>query len=193
MNKSLSPFDHELALMISKTLDREVKVFLDKRITLSFDCPESLVEYPENDPTINAVLQAVKGRLGDRFFSMFITDDNIMGIVFEFDKTQYPVEIRTGIKKADHSQATIYCRTLKEVRAIQMTPENIDKLDAFVGGGILEYSKDISNPLEPRPHFTFLNFNDVFMTCYEGQYVVLDNGKFFVISEKDFKADFELK
>ena len=82
-----------------------------------------------------------------------------------------------------------YCRKLGEIRALQVTRDNVDDLLGFVGNGELETPKD-----EPAV-FHFLNAGEsVYNHAPELSYIVyVKDGLFEVVTKEQFESEYEIK
>lgn len=97
-------------------------------------------------------------------------------------------ELKTGNPHPNFG--TIYCHQLEEIRAVQVTRLNIDRLQIFVGGGQMSIEKKPDG----KAWFSFLN-NGTFVDVPEYSYIVKrENGNHFEIWPADkFKKEWEPK
>ena len=116
----LNPFDAELSVMIGDIAKSQPEVEEKP------DHYEITVDTTEmQEKAIEALKQAVAGRLGDR---LLVTHTLEAAVIFnvEYDPTEYPEQIRTRLVEPDATVGTRYCRTLLEVDAIQVRRDNLD-------------------------------------------------------------------
>lgn len=102
MNKQvLSPFDCDMCAMIEDITKQEIEVTAsDTSIRLSWaqngnegnDTPEA--------QRIEALKQAIRGRLGDRFIEFFYANDK-QPVFMKYDPTEYPEEKRDFLVAID--------------------------------------------------------------------------------------------
>ena len=119
MNKQvLSPFDCDMCAMIEDITKQEIEVTAsDTSIRLSWAQNGSEGNDRPEAQRIEALKQAIRGRLGDRFIEFFY-DDGIQSVYMKYDPEEYPEEMRTRLVGPDATAGTRYCRTLLEVDAI---------------------------------------------------------------------------
>lgn len=180
---TLNPFDLDLIAMIESVLKVKVSVFLEEGY-IRFEA--SALGASTNE--LAALENAVKGRTGERFID-FEIDEMTIKIRFESDPEQWPTQLRYDLIEPVVNSAELYARKLKEVRAIRFTRADIDQVVLFTGGGTIT----IPIALEAPATYEFPTENGVLMNVVEGQYILLDNGHYTVMSARDFKIDFEEK
>lgn len=136
MNKQvLSPFDCDMCAMIEDITKQEIEVTAsDTLIRLSWAQNGSEGNDRPEAQRIEALKQAIRERLGDRFIEFFY-DDGIQSVYMKYDPEEYPEEMRTRLVDPDATAGTRYCRTLLEVDAIQFRRDNVDDVLRFTGGG----------------------------------------------------------
>lgn len=191
MNKQvLSPFDCDMCAMIEDITKQEIEVTAsDTSIRLSWaqngsdgnDIPEA--------QRIEALKQAIRGRLGDRFIEFFYADGR-QSVYMKYDPEEYSEEMRTRLVDPDVTAGTRYCRTLLEVDAIQFRRDNVDDVLRFTGGGTVVMPRT----LDGKAMFSFPDANGILIDVPESWYIIWElNGRFTARPEKDFKREFEAK
>lgn len=191
MNKQvLSPFDCDMCAMIEDITKQEIEVTAsDTSIRLSWAQNGSDGNDTPEAQRIEALKQAIRGRLGDRFIEFFYAD-GIQSVYMKYDPEEYPEEMRTRLVDPDATAGTRYCRTLLEVDAIQFRRDNVDDVLSFTGGGT------VVTPRTPdgKAMFSFPDGNGIFVDVPESWYIIRElNGRFTARPEKDFKREFEAK
>lgn len=191
MNKQvLSPFDCDMCAMIEDITKQEIEVTAsDTSIRLSWAQNGSEGNDKAEGQRIEALKQAIRGRLGDRLIEFFY-DDGMQSVFMKYDPEEYPEEMRTRLIDPDTTAGTRYCRTLLEVDAIQFRRDNVDDVLRFTGGGT------VVTPRTPdgKAIFSFPNGNGIFVDVPESWYIIRElNGRFTARPEKDFKREFEPK
>lgn len=191
MNKQvLNPFDCDMCAMIEDITKQEIEVTAsDTSIRLSWAQNGSDGNDKAEAQRIEALKQAIRGRLGDRFIEFFYAD-NRQSVYMKYDPEEYPEEIRTKLTDPDATAGSRYCRTLLEVDAIQFRRDNVDDVLRFTGGGT------VTTPRTPdgKAMFSFPDGNGIFVDVPESWYIIRElNGRFTARPEKDFKREFEPK
>lgn len=191
MNKQvLSPSDCDMCVMIEDITKQEIEVTAsDTLIRLSWTQNGSEGNDKAEGQRIEALKQAIRGRLGDRFIDFFYANGT-QSVYMKYDPEEYPEEMRTRLTKPDATAGTRYCRTLLEVDAIQFRRDNVDALLRFTGGGT------VTTPSTPdgKAIFSFPDGNGIFVDVPESWYIIRElNGRLTARSENDFKREFEPK
>lgn len=191
MNKQvLSPFDCDMCAMIEDITKQEIEVTAsDTSIRLSWAQNGSEGNDRPEAQRIEALKQAIRGRLGDRFIEFFYADGR-QSVYMKYDPEEYPEEMRTRLTDPDATAGTRYCRTLLEVDAIQFRRDNVDDVLRFTEGGT------VTTPRTPdgKAMFSFPDGNGIFVDVPESWYIIRElNGRFTARPERDFKREFEPK
>jgi hypothetical protein len=186
----LSPFDCDMCAMIEDITKQEIEVTAsDTSIRLRWPQNGSEGNDKAEGQRIEALKQAIRGRLGDRLIEFFYADGR-QSVYMKYDPEEYPEEMRTRLVDPDATAGTRYCRTLLEVDAIQFRRDNVDDVLRFTGGGT------VVTPRTPdgKAIFSFPNGNGIFVDVPESWYIIRElNGRFTARPEKDFKREFEPK
>lgn len=187
MNKQvLSPFDCDMCAMIEDITKQEIEVTAsDTSIRLSWAQNGSEGNDKAEGQRIEALKQAIRGRLGDRLIELFYADGR-QSVFMKYD----PEEMRTRLVDPDATAGTRYCRTLLEVDAIQFRRDNVNDVLKFTGGGT------VTTPRTPdgKAMFSFPDGNGIFVDVPESWYIIRElNGRFTARPERDFKREFEPK
>ena len=145
-----------------------------------------------NDPQyICAIWDAIEGRAGNRLIE--IQDQPERTSIFvrvKFSEQEYPGIVRfQEMHQNKPENGNLYCRQLEEIRAMQVTRENVGRLFGFVGNGEMEIPKD--GPAT----FHFRNaFGSVFEHATEFDYIVfVKDGLFVVVNKEKFESEYEQK
>ena len=191
MNKQvLSPFDCDMCAMIEDITKQSVEVTAsDTSIRLSWAQNGSEGDDKPEAQRIEALKQAIRGRLGDRFMEFFYANGK-QSVYMKHDPTEYPEEMRDFLFAIDPEAGQRYCRTLQEVNAIQVEREKLEELKAFTGGGMLTI------PREPnaRAIYTFPNGNGMLVDVPETFFIVRDDANdFTTMHPKEFARLYEPK
>ena len=183
----LTPYDAELAMMVESLtgISCELKNGGDHYF---FEANYR----NHNDPQyILAIWDAIEGRAGDRLID--IQDQPERTSIFvrvKFSEQEYPGIVRfQAMRQNKPEKGELYCRQLEEIRAMQVTRENVGRLLGFVGNGEMEIPKD--GPAT----FHFRNaFGSVFEHAAEFDYIVfVKDGLFVVIEKEKFEREYERK
>lgn len=191
MNKQvLSPFDCDMCAMIEDITKQEIEVTAsDTSIRLSWAQNGSEGNDKAEGQRIEALKQAIRGRLGDRLIEFFYADGR-QSVFMKYDPEEYPEEMRTRLTDPDATAGTRYCRTLLEVDAIQFRRDNVNDVLRFTGGGTVTMPRTLNG----KVMFSFLDGNGIFVDVPESWYIIRElNGRFTARPEKDFKREFEPK
>lgn len=191
MNKQvLSPFDCDMCAMIEDITKQEIEVTAsDTLIRLSWAQNGSEGNDKAEGQRIEALKQAIRGRLGDRLIEFFY-DDGIQSVYMKYDPTEYPEQIRTRLVEPDATAGTRYCRTLLEVDAIQVRRDNLDDLLRFTGGGTMTIPRTPNG----RAVYSFPDGNGIFIDAPETYYIVREpDGRLTTRPEREFNREFEPK
>ena len=102
MNKQvLSPFDCDMCAMIEDITKQEIEVTAsDTSIRLSLSQNGSEGNDRPEAKRIEALKQAIRGRLGDRFIEFFYDEDR-QSVYMKYDPEEYPEEMRTCLVDPD--------------------------------------------------------------------------------------------
>lgn len=191
MNKQvLSPFDCDMCAMIEDITKQEIEVTAsDTSIRLSWAQNGSEGNDKAEGQRIEALKQAIRGRLGDRLIEFFYADGR-QSVYMKYDPTEYPEQIRTRLVEPDATAGTRYCRTLLEVDAIQVRRDNLDDLLRFTGGGTMT----IPRTQNGRAVYSFPDGNGIFIDAPETYYIVREpDGRLTTRPEREFNREFEPK
>lgn len=180
----LNPFDAELLVMIGDIAKSQPEVEeKPDRYEITVDTTEM------QEKAIEALKQAVAGRLGDR---LLVTHTLEAAVIFnvEYDPTEYPEQIRTRLVEPDATAGTRYCRTLLEVDAIQVRRDNLDDLLRFTGGGTMTIPRTPNG----RAVYSFPDNNGIFIDAPETYYIIREpDGRLTTRPEREFTREFEPK
>lgn len=164
MNKQvLSPFDCDMCAMIEDITQQEIKVTAsDTSIRLSWSQNGSEGKDKQEAQRIEALKQAIRGRLGDRFIE-FSYADNKQSVYMKYDPEEYPEEVRTKLADPDATAGSRYCRIMLEVDAIQFRRDNVNDVLKFTGGGT------VTTPRTPngKAVYSFPDGNGIFIDVPE--------------------------
>lgn len=188
MQTKLTPFDAETLAMIESLTGRET-------VTTRFDDHFTIhAFYTEHrDPDyINAIISAVRGRMGKRFIEVQDDPDRAMlKFTIAFDKQNLPdVEGFTDIVPARLESGEIYCRTVEQIRAIQVRRDNYISVAEFCGNGTIQIERHPGG----KAWFTFLN-NGTYVDVPENDYIVRrkNTNAFEIWPKAKFEKEWERK
>lgn len=180
----LTPYDLDLVAMIEGLTKTPVKVLRDSEKNQFQLYWDSVIEKDSEstDKMQKAIINAIIGRSGERYKGTQNGKTNITSI--EFSPESWPTEKRFEIGPVMPEKGNEYISTVKAIRYKRF---DVNRLGEFVGGGI-----EITSPDEKSSTFSFANQDGVWMHVNENDYVVLQNGCFHVIPEKEFEKQFNL-
>lgn len=182
-----TPFDAETVMMLRGLTQRESFITeLDNNFTIH----AFYSNHPDPD-YISAVIDAVRGRMGERFIEV---DDNpemqMLKFTIAYDKHNLPdIEGFTDVVPAEFEKGDLYfCKPNMaedaQIRAIQVRRDNWVTVAMFCGNGTIQTERHLGG----KAWFTFLN-NGTYVDVPENDYIVRrQNANAF---EKWKKADFE--
>lgn len=188
-NQKLGPFDAELCMMIENVSKLPVSVFFEHSFIQLVWGVETDQPAPQRKTDIDtALINAVRGRLGDRF----ISSENINGlkfVFFKFDPVQYPEERRFSQTAPVMRPENRFVKKDIEIEAVYFDRKNIEKVKEFTGGGTITIPREINGIAE----FVFTSpASGLFVTVREGQYIVRGKGqKITLYSKSEFENEFE--
>ena len=184
----ITPFDNEACVMLESLTEREVVATeMDDNFTI-----HAFYNKHNNPDYISAIIDAARGRFGERFIE--VSDEperEMLKFTIAYDTHQLPMlagDLQTGNPHPNFG--TVYCRQLEEIRAVQVTRLNIDRLQIFVGGGQMSIEKKPDG----KAWFSFLN-NGTFVDVPENSYIVKRGNAthFEVWTESEFVKEWEPK
>lgn len=191
MNKQvLSSFDCDMCAMIEDITKQEIEVTAsDASIRLSWAQNGSEGNDKAEGQRIEALKQAIRGRLGDRLIEFFYADGR-QSVYMKYGPEEYPEEMRTRLVEPDATAGTRYCRTLLEVDAIQVRRDNLDDLLRFTGGGTMTIPRTPNG----RAVYSFPDGNGIFIDAPETHYIIREpDGRLTTRPEREFNREFEPK
>ena len=186
----LTPFDLELFLMVESLTGRECECKYDAK---SYSFLADYEAHQKEPEWIMALWDAIEGRTGERLISIEDSpnvhclevrvkySDKLMSRLVSLDR-DCPEQIAIG---------DVYCRSLEQVRAIQVKRENAGRLLAFVGNGEMEIEK---RP-DGKATFHFRNAGgSVYAHAPEFSYIVyVSPGRFKIVGKEPFESQYEKK
>ena len=184
----ITPFDNEACVMLESLTEREVVATeMDDNFTI-----HAFYNKHNNPDYVSAIIDAARGRFGERFIE--VNDEperEMLKFTIAYDTHQLPMlagDLQTGNPHPDFG--TIYCHQLEEIRAVQVTRRNNERLQQFVGGGQMT----IERRPDGKAWFSFLK-NGTFVDVPEYSYIVKrENASHFEIWPEDkFKKEWEPK
>lgn len=186
MKKRLTPFDAECINMIADLTKVEPQV---EQHGNSFTVAITLGTVPGE--IITALHDAIKGRFGSRLIFHEEKDgQKVYTVGYDPEGDTLPDTLGGEVVEIDPEAGTRFCRTLKEVNAIQVDRENVPELQRFTGGG------SMSIPRIPGGIgiYSFITQNGLSMDVPETWYIIReDNGTFSKRPKREFDAEFEPK
>lgn len=161
-----TPFDAETVMMLRGLTQRES--FISELDDNNFTIHAFYSNHPDPD-YISAVIDAVRGRMGERFIEV---DDNpemqMLKFTIAYDKHNLPdVEGTTEVKQPNLLRGTIYERENENCWAIQVRRDNHNVVANFCGNGTMQIERHPGG----KAWFTFLN-NGTYVDVPENDYIV---------------------
>lgn len=182
-----TPFDAETVVMLKSLTEREsfITEFDDHFTIHAFYSKHNDVDY------INAIIVAVRGRMGERYMGVDDDPDNkSLKFTIAYDKHNLPdIEGFTDVVPAELEKGDLYCCKPNmaedaQIRAIQVRRDNWVTVAMFCGNGTMQIERHPGG----KAWFTFLN-NGTYVDVPENDYIVRrPNSNAFEIWKK---TDFE--
>lgn len=186
-NYNLTPYDWDLVGMIDSLTKQKSAVAIDSKNN-RFEIYWKLDDDTENLPLVHqAIINAIKGRLGDRYIETMEAPTNITYVKFDSENWETE-EIRFDISNAKTKIAPRYKRELNALKFLTESNDYINAFASFVGGG--NYIKSNSEAIPSR--FEFLNESGLVTIVNENDYVVFQDGKFEVMKQRVFESQFKI-
>jgi len=186
----LTPFDSELFLMVESLTGCEC---VPKNDGDGYTFTADYEKHKKEPNWILALWDAIEGRLGDRLLDLEDNPDvHCLFVRVKFSEQEYPSITRLDRDcKENPNAGEIYCRSLEEIRAVQVKRENAGKLLAFVGNGEME----IERCPEGKATFHFRNAGfSVWNHAPEFSYIIYRKpGQFLVMDRAEFEKQYERK
>lgn len=188
--KRLTPFDAEMLMMVASLTQKECEpVFDDGGYRFNAD-----YENHQTEPNwITALWGAIEGRAGERLLDIEnIPECHCLVVKIKFSEDEYPSITRLDRDSKENPAAgDLYCKSLDEVRAVQVTRANVGKLLALVGNGEME----IERCPEGKATFHFRNAGfSVWNHAPEFSYIIYRKpGQFLVMDRAEFEKQYERK
>lgn len=200
MNKdvNLSPFDWDAVGMIEQVSGLVPAVYRNGE--------NFLIEWSVTDVTkitaesiANAIIDAVKGKLGERVNEVKYIGSRTKGnditldysITVSYDGQEWPTQLDFDTKDPDENAGVVYVAKVREFKALRYLKDNVKDLVSFVGNGrVIDYT-NTSKP--EKTHFIFESESGLNITVGLGDYVVKENGHFFVMPADVMNKYFEFK
>ena len=183
----ITPFDNEACVMLESLTEREVVATeMDDNFTI-----HAFYNKHNNPDYISAIIDAARGRFGERFIE--VSDEperEMLKFTIAYDTHQLPMlagDLETGNPRPDFGN--VYCHQLEEIRAVQVTRKNIERLQQFVGGGQMIIERCPNG----KAWFSFLN-NGTFVDAPEHSYIVyVAPERFEIVDKETFEKEYELR
>ena len=185
--EKLTSWDSELSAMVESMTERPCK---PKNGGDHYFIEADYSKHHEPD-YINAIYNAIAGRLGKRLIDIKDDADRetlLVRVKFKEDNT-IGFRYRENPGKENPESGETYCHKLEEIKAVQVRPDNVDKLLEFIGNG--EFEKEAGK----LGTFHFLNASgSVWAHAAESDYIVfVKDGLFKIVSKADFQNEYEPK
>jgi hypothetical protein len=183
MNKpELTPFDWDLVHMIKNLIGSQVSVADDienNRFGVFWSFSKHQEDYAKN---YNAIIEAIKGRVGNRYIDTETGNTNITYI--QFSPESWPIEKRYDLNPIDEKFGYTYER---KVKALRFRDSWVDQVSKFVGGG----THTISNIGAPST-FEFPNQDGMMLKAIDGDFIILEDGLISVVKSEEFEKHFKI-
>ena len=186
----LTPFDLELFLMVESLTGRECERKYDAE---SYSFLADYEAHQKEPEWILALWDAIEGRTGERLISIEDSPNvHCLEVRVKYSDNQLPHLVRLDRDCPEQiAIGDVYCRSLEQVRAIQVKRENAGRLLAFVGNGEMEIEK---RP-DGKATFHFRNAGgSVYAHAPEFSYIVyVSPGRFKIVGKEPFESQYEKK
>lgn len=186
-NYNLTPFDWDMIGMIDSLTKQKSAVAADSknnRFEIYWKLDLDIENY---DATHDAIINAIKGRVGERYIDTENGETN--RTLIQFDSENWETEeIRFDILNAKTKIAPKYKRELNALKFLTESNDYINTFASFVGGG--NFIKSNSEAIPSR--FEFLNESGLVTVVNENDYVVFQDGKFEVMKQRVFENQFKI-
>lgn len=186
----LIPFDTELALMVESLLGTPCEL---KNGGGWYFFVAKYGEHAKDPDYLAAVCRAIEGRAGERLVEIKDDPDLQQFIVrVKFSESQYPSVVclpKDGEQAPGYGH--VYCRKMDEIRALQVTRGNAERLLHFVGNGEMEIEKRPGG----KATFHFRNAGGcVYSHAPEFSYIVyIGPERFEIVDQETFEKEYEYK
>lgn len=181
---NLTPFDHELIIMIQSVTGNEVTHSINGEINV-LKTNVSGIEAAK----IMALEPAVKGRLSDRFISFYV-EDSVCRIAFKVSDEDLPQQINYELTEPQIDLGFDYVSVdgLEKIKAVKLSIESLPIVVAFTGGGSVTIpTKDHHDALL----YQFPNQDGYYTDLVDGDFVINSEGLFTVESESMFNRNYK--
>ena len=183
----LTPYDAELFMMVESLTGKPCVPEYHSR-----DCYKIVVDYSNRSDAdfVNAIVDAVIGRIGERFVNIQDNPDAKQFVVkIKLSEHDYPFVIgdeRDRFECDPEKGRLVYNRSGEKLRVIFLTNNvrEYSRLRKFVGGGQIRIPRNEKEAIS----FHFLN-GSVFLDAMETDAICRDeSGHYFVMNQREFET-----
>lgn len=125
----------------------------------------------------------------------FDVEAGILSIVLKYDPQQYPDQYRWDLVEPIEMQNINYFQVVKEVKAVLLNDENINKVVDFTGGGILTKPSALNkrtDEINEKMFYEFPTENGTYLKVYDGEYILKDEKqRFYKMDRLEFENNFK--
>lgn len=190
----LTPYDAELFMMVESLTGKPCRAFSgdSSRYFIVVD----YFKRPEPE-FVSAVMDAIIGRIGDRFINLEDKADEMKFVVtIGFSTKNYPGIIRCESYRNEMPERgnkyVLKNGASGPIRALQVRREDAGRLMAFVGNGEMEVERNIDEQTKGKAVFHFINAGSVYAHADEFDYIVyVAPGRFEVVKIGVFEETYE--
>lgn len=194
----LTPYDAELFMMVESLTGKPCHTFSGESSRYCLVVDYSNRPEPE---FVSAVMDAVIGRIGERFINLEDKADEMKFVVtIGFSTKNYPGLIKCGCNRKEMPDVggkyvlkNVGTGTdIAPIRALQVKRDNVGLLMAFVGNGELEVEQNIDVHTKGKAVYHFINAGSVYEHADEFDYIVyVGPGRFEVVKIGEFERNYK--
>ena len=184
--EKLTPFDAELCVMVESLTGKPCEA---KNGGEHYFIEVDYSEHKGDADYINAIMNAVEGRLGERLITIEDQPERSAFIAkIKFSDSKLPRLVSIKMTTPNLSAGNQFCKRPAIVRAREVSRHTANLLCQFVGGGEMEI------PEQGPCVFHFINNGGVWAHAPEGSFIVhVKDAQFQIIDRKTFYENYELR
>jgi len=179
----LTPIDGDLIAMVTN-ITGQMPILYDRidKLELVVLCSGLATD------SKNAIIGAIKGRLGERLISIEEFDGQRIVCYFKISQyADFPLEYRAMFVTPEEIPGTKYINRNLYVHAFKVDRKTLENLLKFTGGGTMVVPRSIDGVAE----YSFLDNFGTMVIAKEGQFIVkYESRKYKLMSEYEFKENF---
>lgn len=195
----LTPYDAELFMMVESLTGKPCRAFSGESSRYFIVVDYSKRPEPE---FVSAVMDAIIGRIGDRFINIEDKADEMKFVVtIGFSTKNYPGIIRGESETKGNPERGIRYVSVNEketgiptICALQVRREETGRLLEFVGNGEMEVERNVDELHKGKATFHFLNAGSVYAHANEFDYIVyVSAGRYEIVKQEIFETHYKRK